>query len=105
MSVKLGSSLPKDDRNGIGAISAALLDAPEAEHLIIAVVNCKATTQDMDTGDVIPTARILAVEAFEAGSPIGKQVRDVVRRKYNQRTRGDQLPFNEKPDPADDDED
>lgn len=101
MSVKLGSSLPNDDRNGIGAISAPLVDNPGAKQLIVAVVDCKTINIDVDSGDNVPTARILAVEAFEPHSVIGKQLREIVRRKYAQRTGRAELPF-EDTNPADD---
>lgn len=93
MSVKFGSSLPSDDRNGIGAISAPLVDDPEAEHLIVAVVNCAKITINVDTGDHMPLTRILAVEAFEPKSVIGKQLREIVRRQYARRTGRNELPF------------
>jgi hypothetical protein len=47
----------------------------------------------VDTGDVVPTARILGVEAFESNSAIGKQLQLIVRRQYAQRTGREELPF------------
>lgn len=104
MSVKLGSSLPRDDRNGIGAISASLVDNPGAMHVIVAIVRGKTITIDVDTGDEVPTARIMAIEAFEGKSAIGQQLREILRQQYSQRTGHNELPFEEKPEPADDDD-
>jgi hypothetical protein len=93
LSVTLSSGLPNDDRNGIGAISAALVDDPEGVQVVVAVVDCSKITTKVDTGDVVPTARILGVEAFESGSAIGKQLQLIVRRQYAQRTGREELPF------------
>lgn len=60
---KLNSSLPKDnDKNGLNALSRKLVDNPETEHIVVAVIDCKSINTDIDTGDVEPTVRILRVE-------------------------------------------
>lgn len=105
MSVTLSGSMPKDDRNGIGAISSALVDNPGAMQVIVAIVRGKTITIDVDSGDEVPTARIMAIEAFEGKSATGRQLREILRQQYSQRTGHNELPFDEKPDPADDDED
>jgi hypothetical protein len=93
VSVTLSSSLPNDDRNGLGAISSALVDSPGAMQLVVAIVNCRKVTIDMDSGDNVPTARILAVEGFEAHTAAGKQLHKILRQQYAQRTGRDELPF------------
>ena len=110
MSVTLGSKLPKDERNGLGAISAALVDVPGARQLVVAIVDCSKVTIDMDSGDNVPTARILAIEGFEAGSAIGRQLREIIRRQHAHRTGRQELPFDgdvlrhdDDPESADDD--
>ena len=61
---KLASALPKDnDLNGLNALSRKLVDDPEIEHTIIAVIDCSKIETIVDTGDVEPTVRILRVEA------------------------------------------
>ncbi|EMD22896.1 DNA translocase FtsK [Amycolatopsis azurea] len=94
MSVSLSGKLPKDDKNGLGRISATLVEDSASTHLIVAVVNCATVTTNMDTGEVIPTARIVAVEAFPGSSADAKQLRRVWREAYEQRTGQQQaLPF------------
>jgi hypothetical protein len=97
VSVTLSSSLPKDDRNGIGAISAALANDPGAMQIVVAVVRAKTITIDVDSGDNIPTARIISIEAFEGHTAVGKQLREIVRQQYVHRTGNAELPF-KKPD-------
>ncbi|OOC04263.1 hypothetical protein B0293_23690 [Amycolatopsis azurea DSM 43854] len=92
--MSLSGKLPKDDKNGLGRISATLVEDSASTHLIVAVVNCATVTTNMDTGEVIPTARIVAVEAFPGSSADAKQLRRVWREAYEQRTGQQQaLPF------------
>jgi hypothetical protein len=66
---KLASALPKDnDLNGLNALSRKLVDDPETEHTIIAVIDCSKIETIVDTGDVEPTVRILRVEAVNDAS-------------------------------------
>jgi len=95
MSVKITSKLPSDERNGLGAISAALCDDPEGTHVIIAVVDCSQITTNIDNGDVIPTARIHSVEAFDAGSPEAAQLQEMLRLHFQRRTGRRELPLDE----------
>lgn len=93
MSATLSSSLPSDDRNGFGTISAALCDAPEARHVIVAIVSCKKIVTDVDTGDVVPQARIHAVEAFRGETADAREVKRLWRRAYERRTGKVELPL------------
>ncbi|HET6290995.1 MAG TPA: hypothetical protein VFG15_30160 [Amycolatopsis sp.] len=93
MSVTLSASLPSDDRQGLGAISAALVENSQAAHLVVAVVDCSKITTKIDSGDIVPTARILAIEGFEGHTEVAKQLREIVRRQYAQRTGREELPF------------
>lgn len=95
MSVKISSKLPSDERNGLVAISAALCDNPEGSHVIIAVVDCAQITTNIDNGDVIPTARIHSVEAFENGSTEAERLRDMLRLHFQRRTGRRELPLDE----------
>ncbi|WP_414943332.1 DNA translocase FtsK [Amycolatopsis sp. cmx-11-32] len=93
MSVSLSGRLPKDDKNGIGMIGAALLDDPTSTHLVVAIVTTQKVTQDIESGEVIPTARIVACEAFPGSSADAKSLRRVWREAYEQRTGQQALPF------------
>lgn len=88
---KLSPSLPEGDRNGLGAISAALCDAPHSPHVILAVVDCKSVTTDMDTGEIRPTARILRVEAVSVDDHA--QAEQLMRRSLERRHGAAMLPY------------
>lgn len=93
MSVTLSGNLPADDRNGFGAISAALVDEPEAVHVVIALVDCTKITTKVESGEIIPTARIRAIEAFRAETADAKEVRRLWRRAFERRTGKFELPL------------
>ncbi|QWF81153.1 hypothetical protein [Amycolatopsis sp. CA-230715] len=97
MSVTLSSSLPADERNGLGEISAALVDDPLAVHVIVAVVDCTKITTKVESGDVVPTARIRACEAFQATTAQAKELKRLVRRQFEQRTGRAALPLDDVP--------
>lgn len=60
---KLASALPKT--HGLGALDQLLINHPNGTHLIIARVDASKLTTDVDTGDVEPTVRILAIERVD----------------------------------------
>lgn len=93
MSVKITSKLPADERNGLGALSAALVNNPDGTHVIVAIVDCHRITTDCDTGDIIPTARIRAIEGFLAGTADAKELRRLWRRQFERRTGQTELPL------------
>lgn len=60
---KLSASLPNNsDENGLDSLNAPMVHAPTDEHMVIAVLDCKTVTTDVDTGFEIATARILRIE-------------------------------------------
>jgi hypothetical protein len=93
VSVTLSGSLPADDRNGIARIAAALVDSPESSHLIVALVDCTKITTKVESGDVVPTARIRAIEGFEGHTADAKELRRLLRRAYERRTGRVELPL------------
>lgn len=88
---KIASGLPKGDGNGLNALARALIDSPQDIHVVVALIDCKKTTTDNDTGEVEPTARIRRIEA------ISEQDRDLaakmLRRALERRTGKTVLPF------------
>lgn len=88
---KIASALPGGDANGLTAIARDLIDNPHAIHVVVALVDCKRTTTDNDSGEVVPTARIRRVEV------IGGQDKDLaakmMRRALETRTGKTVLPF------------
>lgn len=67
MPVKLSAKLPQGNANGLSAISRQLVDNPHRFHALIVLVDCKGTTTDHDSGDVVPTARIRRAEVITPG--------------------------------------
>lgn len=60
---KLSSSLPKDySDDGLGSINRELVEHPTNVHVVIALLDCKSITTDVDSGFDIATARILHIE-------------------------------------------
>jgi len=62
MTVKLASSLPDGEANGLESIAGDLIRRPSSMRLVVALVDTKTLTTDMDTGAVVPTARVCRVE-------------------------------------------
>jgi hypothetical protein len=88
---KLAGNLPKGDGNGLDALAHALIDEPHRIHVVVALVDCKKTTTDNDSGEVEPTARIRRIEV------VGDQDKDLaskmLRRALERRTGKTVLPF------------
>lgn len=92
MSIKISSSLPAGDTNGLTSISARMCDNPESVHVAVVLLDCSTITTNTDNGDVVPTARIRAIE------PIGQttdanEMRRLLRRAYERRTGKVELPL------------
>lgn len=88
---KLASGLPKGEANGLAALARQLIDQPEDVHVVVALVDCKKISTDIDTGDVEPTARIRRIEAvLNEDHP---QANKMLRRALEKRTGKTVLPF------------
>lgn len=102
MSVRLWPVLPKDnDRNGLGAIERALIEDPEREHIVVAVINQRRTTTDADSGETTPAARVVHIEAISGDSE--EAARNLLAEAHTERTGHEQLPFDDG-DPDNDDD-
>ena len=88
---KLGAGLPKGEANGLGALARVLIDTPEHVHVVIALVDCKKISTDVDSGDVEPTARIRRIEAVLPEDH--KHAEKMLRRSLEKRTGKVVLPF------------
>lgn len=88
---KLTSKLPGGDANGLSAIARDLVDSPHQVHVVIALVDCKSTMTDSDTGAIVPTARVRRIEV------VAEQDRTLaatmMRRSLETRTGKVVLPF------------
>lgn len=88
---KLASGLPKGDGNGLDALARKLIDSPQDVHVVVALVDCKKTTTDNDTGDIEATARIRRIEAITEGDK--DLAAKMLRRALEKRTGKTVLPF------------
>jgi hypothetical protein len=92
MGAKLASALPKGSGNGLSQIAEELVEHPEKVHVLVLLVDCSKVTSEIDSGDVVPTARIRRIEAIT--DPIdGDRLRQVLRRAWERRTGKDVLPI------------
>lgn len=89
---KLAGRLPEGDRNGLAAIAAELVDNPEKVHVAIVLLDTKSVTTDVDSGDVIPTARLRRIEVIKDPQD-GMHMRRLLQREWERRTGKTVLPF------------
>lgn len=92
MSLRMSGRLPVDDRNGLVSIARELVDDPERVHVVIALVDTLKVTTNIESGDVVPTVRVRAIE------PIGEttdayELERLLRRAYERRTGHVELPL------------
>ena len=90
--VKLASSLPDGDANGLTAVHQKLCDAPHEMHVVVALVDCKRITTETDTGELVPTGRVRRIEVITKPAD-GKRLIQLVRRAYEERTGQTVLPL------------
>jgi len=82
---KLSSSLPKEyDEDGLGSINSELVARPTDTQMIVAMIDCKSVTRDIDSGLDIATARILHIEPLREHE--AEQARDLLANAQERRT-------------------
>ena len=77
---KLASKLPDDH----GLKANILTNNPEATHLVIATIDVKVLTTDVDTGDVEPTVRVLSAEIVNTAD--SEDAQGIYKRALEKRT-------------------
>lgn len=90
--IKLASALPAGNTNGLDVILQDLVDHPDHRRLIVALVDVKDLTTNIDTEEVVPTLRIRAVEAITSGSDAAA-ARRLMDRAKEKRTGRTMLPL------------
>jgi len=90
--IKISSALPAGDTNGLVSISAQLCDDPEAVHVAVVLLDCAQIVTNTDNGDVVPTARIRAIEPISQTTD-ANEMRRLLRRAYERRTGKVELPL------------
>lgn len=88
----LAGKLPEGDRNGLAAIAGELVDNPEKVHVAIVLLDCMKVTTNVDSGDVVPTARLRRIEIIKDPAD-GHTMRRLLQREWERRTGKTVLPF------------
>lgn len=82
---KLSSSIPKEyDEDGLGSINSDLVARPADTQMVVAMIDCKSVTRDIDSGLDIATARILHIEPLREHE--AEQARDLLANAQERRT-------------------
>ena len=87
---KLTAGLPKGEANGLSSLDRELIDSPSTVHVVIALIDCKKITTDVDSGDVEPVARIRRIEVIREDKDRAAMM---LRRSLEVRTGKTVLPF------------
>jgi hypothetical protein len=88
---RLASGLPKGEGNGLTVLARKLIDNPSRIHVVIALIDCKKISTDVDTGDVEATARIRRIEAvLPEDHPVAQTM---LRRSLDKRIGKEVLPY------------
>lgn len=93
MSIKLSSAMPEGERNGLAAIAPALVENPKTVHVAVVLLDCVKRTESVDSGDVIPTVRLRAIEPIAAHETDAAELRRLLRRAHERRTGRVELPL------------
>lgn len=93
MTIKISAALPAGDSNGLPSISAAMVDDPEEVRVAVVLLDCSRITTNTDNGDVIPTARIRAIEPITGDTSDATEMKRLLRRAYERRTGHTELPL------------
>lgn len=90
---KLSSSLPKEyEDDGLASINSDLVQRPTEPQMVVAMIDCKAVTRDIDSGLDIATARILHIEPL-TDPAAAERARDMLLAAQERRTGRQALPI------------
>lgn len=92
MSVNVSGKLPAGDGNGLEEIIYDLIHNPKKLHVCICLVDRRRMTDDADTGEVIPIARIRRIEVIKDPEDMGL-AENLMRRALDRRTGREALPY------------
>lgn len=87
----LAGRLPKGEGDGLGPILTDLLHDPHKVHVVIALVDCKSTKIDHESGDRVPTVRVKRIEVVLPEDRA--RARQILDRGYERRLGKATLPF------------
>jgi hypothetical protein len=90
--LSLSGKLPAGERNGLPSVLPDLLKDNHTPRLAFVLLNVSKVTKDADTGDEVPTLRILGIEPVTE-SDDARIVERLIRRAVERRTGKVELPF------------
>ncbi|MGW5720817.1 hypothetical protein ACWEVP_31910 [Amycolatopsis sp. NPDC003865] len=91
--IKLSGAMPEGERNGLAVIAPALAENPKSVHVAVVLLDCSKRTESVDSGDIIPTVRIRAIEVVGDHETDAKELRRLLRRAHERRTGRVELPL------------
>lgn len=98
--VKLAGRLPGSiENNGMYSQHTELLDSPKQQRLAVVWYDVLRITRDVETGDEIPTLRVLRIEPMGETDEASAALRELVLKRAEDRLGHTPLPFDET-DPA-----
>ena len=89
--VKLASALPAGDANGLAAIVSDLVEDPTSLRVVISIIDTKELKTSIETGEIVPIARIRRIEAIPAADM--SAAKRLFRRAHEHRTGRTALPI------------
>jgi hypothetical protein len=89
--MKLQGSLPQGDSNGLVVAAQGLVDDPDSKHVAVVILDCSKITEDVDSGDRVPTVRIRRIELIQGDD--GEVLMRLLHRAFEARTGKVVLPF------------
>jgi hypothetical protein len=93
MTIVLSAALPPGEHNGLETLADVLIGHPRQGHLVLAVVNCKQTTTNSSTGNIVATAQIVDIESFAYGTNHWEELRSMMDERRERRTGQVPLPL------------
>lgn len=93
---KLRAKLPGDpDTNGLDAIAGDLLETPETVRCAFIWFDVSSITEDVATGDRVPTIEVRRLEPIGDAKAVPSEIREAVAAMADKRLGKQALPFDQ----------
>ncbi|WP_020385941.1 hypothetical protein [Kribbella catacumbae] len=95
-SVKLAGRLPgSTENNGLLSVVQELIDSPKADRMFVIWADVLKITEDVETGDHVPTLRVKRIEPMGEVDAASQALRELVMQAAEARLGHTPLPFDE----------
>lgn len=95
-SVKLAGRLPgSTENNGLLSVVQELIDSPKADRMFVVWADVLKITEDVETGDHVPTLRVKRIEPMGEVDAASQALRELVMQAAEARLGHTPLPFDE----------